>query len=54
MRDVVVVLIYVVFFALNIALFVLWQKRPTTSELEAREPVEVGRSRFGRPLKAKA
>lgn len=53
-RDIVVVLIYVVFFWLNIALFVLWQKRPTKSELETREPVEVGRSRFGRPLKAKA
>ena len=53
-RDVVVVLIYVAFFALNIALFVMWQKRPTRSELETREPVEVGRSRFGRPLKARA
>lgn len=53
-RDVVVALIYAVFFGLNIALFVLWQKRPTKSELETRAPVEVGRSRFGRPLKAKA
>ncbi len=53
-RDVLVVLIYVAFFAGNIALFVLWQKRPTESEVAAAVPVPAGRSRFGRPLKAKA
>jgi hypothetical protein len=53
-RDLVVVLIYVGFFALNIALFVMWQKRPTRSEVAEAEPKPIGRSRFGRPLKAKA
>lgn len=53
-RDPLVVLIYVAFFAGNIALFVLWQKRPTESEVAEATPVPAGRSRFGRPLKAKA
>ena len=53
-RDIAVVGIYVVFFGLNIALFVLWQDRKTKTEDEAEQPVVVGRSRFGRPLKAKA
>ena len=53
-RDVVVVGIYIVFFAINIALFVLWQDRKTKTEDAEEKPVVVGRSRFGRPLKAKA
>ena len=53
-RDPLVVLIYIAFFASNIATFVLWQKRVTVSEAAEREPVAVGKSRFGRPLKAKA
>jgi hypothetical protein len=57
-RDPAVVLIYVLFFAANIAMFVLWQKRPTVSEAaeraDAAPAVDAGRSRFGRPLKAKA
>jgi hypothetical protein len=57
-RDPLVVLIYVAFFAGNIAMFVLWQKRKTVSEVEAAADaapsVDAGRSRFGRPLKAKA
>jgi hypothetical protein len=53
-RDLLVVLIYVAFFAGTIALFVLWQKRPTVSEAAEATPVPAGRSRFGRPLKAKA
>jgi len=54
-RDVVVVGIYVVFFAANIALFVMWQNRKVKTEDDAEEKtVVVGRSRFGRPLKAKA
>ena len=53
-RDPAVVMIYIAFFASNIAMFVLWQKRPTVSEAAEREPVAVGKSRFGRPLKAKA
>jgi len=53
-RDPLVVLIYIAFFAGNIAMFVLWQKRPTVSEAAEATPVPAGRSRFGRPLKAKA
>jgi hypothetical protein len=54
-RDVVVVGIYLVFFAANIALFVMWQNRKVKTEDDAEEQtVIVGRSRFGRPLKAKA
>jgi hypothetical protein len=53
-RDIVVVGIYGAFFVGNLVLFSLWQKRPTESEAAAKEPVPAGRSRFGRPLKAKA
>ena len=53
-RDIVVVGIYITFFAINIALFVLWQGRTTKTEDAEEKPVVVGRSRFGRPLKAKA
>ena len=55
-RDVAVVGIYVVFFAANIALFVMWQNRKVKTDDDDTEekPVVVGRSRFGRPLKAKA
>ena len=53
-RDIVVVGIYVVFFARNIALIVKWQDRKTKTEDAEEKPVVVGRSRFGRPLKAKA
>lgn len=53
-RDVLVVGIYVVFFGTNIALFVKWQGRKTKPEDTEEKPVVVGRSRFGRPLKAKA
>lgn len=53
-RDIVAVGIYGLFFVGNVALFVLWQKRPTESEAAAKEPVPAGRSRFGRPLKARA
>jgi hypothetical protein len=53
-RDIVVVGAYGIFFAGNLLLFSLWQKRPTESEAATKEPVPAGRSRFGRPLKAKA
>ena len=53
-RDPLVVVIYNIFFGLNIALFVMWQKRPTQAEFAERTPVAAGTSRFGRPLKAKA
>jgi hypothetical protein len=54
-RDVAVVVIYNIFFVANIILFVKWQDRKPMAEAgdEARTVV-VGRSRFGRPLKAKA
>jgi hypothetical protein len=54
-RDIAVVTIYIVFFAVNIALFVMWQNRKVKTPDDAEEKtVVVGRSRFGRPLKAKA
>ena len=54
-RDIVVVGIYGVFFVGTIALFVMWQNRKVKSPDDAEEQtVVVGRSRFGRPLKAKA
>jgi hypothetical protein len=53
-RDVAVVGIYVIFFGANIALFVKWQDRKTKTDDDEEQPVVVGRSRFGRPLKAKA
>jgi hypothetical protein len=54
-RDVAVVGIYLVFFGANIFLFVKWQERKVKPpEDEEAETVVVGKSRFGRPLKAKA
>ena len=52
-RDVAVVVIYNIFFVANIILFVKWQDRKPASEEAEEKPVVVGRSRFGRPLKAK-
>jgi hypothetical protein len=53
-RDIAVVGIYGVFFGANIYLFVKWQERKVKPpEDEDAETVVVGRSRFGRPLKAK-
>ncbi|MFM7060251.1 MAG: hypothetical protein ACKOZL_03590 [Actinomycetes bacterium] len=56
LRDILVVGVYIVLFGINIALFVLWQKRPTAAQAEERKQasVDAGVSRFGRPLKAKA
>jgi hypothetical protein len=55
LRDIVVTMIYVIFLGINLKLFVMWQKR---NEVKAvPEPVEgapARRSRFGRPLRAKA
>jgi hypothetical protein len=53
-RDVAVVVLYNIFFVTNIILFVKWQDRKTAAEDTEEKPVVVGRSRFGRPLKAKA
>jgi len=60
LRDVVATGIYVVFFGLNLWLFVKWQQRPTQAEVAAAaEPAGdaapvTGTSRFGRPLRSKA
>jgi hypothetical protein len=57
LRDPLVVVIYLIFFGLNIAAFVMWQKRPTAAqaaEAAERPAVDAGKSRFGRPLKARA
>jgi hypothetical protein len=48
-RDIIVVGIYVVFFGLNLKLFVDWQKRGTADAEPAAEKPRV--SRFGRPLR---
>lgn len=54
-RDIAVVVLYNIFFVANIVLFVKWQDRkPQPADGEDEKPVVVGRSRFGRPLKAKA
>ena len=48
-RDIIVVLIYVIFFGLNLKLFVDWQKRGT--EPAAAAAAKPRTSRFGRPLR---
>ena len=48
-RDIIVVLIYGIALTLNVALFVLWQKRGQEPEAAAEETPK--RSRFGRPLR---
>jgi len=53
-RDVAVVGIYGIFFIANIILFVKWQDRKPKADATEEQAVIVGRSRFGRPLKAKA
>jgi hypothetical protein len=62
-KDTIAVLIYLVFFGAQIALAVLWQKRPApTAEAVAAaeappEPTAArpaGRSKFGRPLSRRA
>jgi amino acid transporter len=55
LRDIVVTGIYIIFLGLNLKLWVMWQKRYEVREAPA--PVEgapARRSRFGRPLRAKA
>ena len=58
-KDTVAVLIYLVFFAAQIAIAVLWQKRPAAGEVAVatEAPAEsarpAGRSKFGRPLSRK-
>ena len=48
-RDIIVVLIYGIAMALNVALFVMWQKRGQVKEEPAAEAPK--KSRFGRPLR---
>jgi hypothetical protein len=55
LRDIVVTGIYIIFLGLNLKLWVMWQKRHEVKA--APEPAEgapARRSRFGRPLRAKA
>jgi len=59
LRDVVVILIYVVVLTTNVAIMAQWQKRPkagTKPEVVAVEPTArpAGISRFGRPLSRRA
>ena len=55
LRDLVVVVIYGVFFLLNLRLWVLWQGRLVPKPEPAVEEGKVVRtSRFGRPVKSKA
>lgn len=55
MRDIVTVLIYVVMLGLNLKLWSLWQHRHEVKEPSAEEAgAPARRSRFGRPLRAKA
>jgi hypothetical protein len=47
-RDIIVVGIYLVFFGLNLALFMKWQNRGKEPAVQAEKPRT---SRFGRPLR---
>ena len=51
-RDIIVVLIYGIVLVLNVALFVLWQKRGQAEEAPADAPEK--KSRFGRPLRRRS
>jgi len=52
LRDILVVGIYLFFFALNLAIFVMWQKQGDAKPAAADAPTK--RSRFGRPLRKQA
>jgi hypothetical protein len=55
LRDIVVTGIYIVFLGVNLKLWVMWQKRHEVREVPApAEGAPARRSRFGRPLRAKA
>lgn len=55
LRDIVVALMYVVFLGVNLKLWVMWQKRHEVREQAATATdTPARRSRFGRPLRAKA
>jgi hypothetical protein len=55
LRDIVVTVIYVVFLGANLKLWVMWQRRHEVHEPAAvAGDAPVRRSRFGRPLRAKA
>jgi hypothetical protein len=54
LRDIVVTGMYVQFLAINVILWVKWQKRFEVKEAPAEETAPARRSRFGRPLKRRA
>jgi hypothetical protein len=51
LRDIVVTMIYGAMLGLNIALFVMWQKRNVVAEKPADDATPAKRSRFGRPVR---
>jgi hypothetical protein len=51
LRDIVVTMIYGAMLGLNIALFVMWQKRNVVVEKPAADATPAKRSRFGRPVR---
>jgi hypothetical protein len=51
-RDIIVVLIYVVLFGLNLYLFAAWQKRGQEPAEAVEAPPKT--SRFGRPLRRRS
>lgn len=62
LRDIIATVIYVVVLGGNVAMFAMWQKRPTAAALAASQAKAVesggsrpgGMSRFGRPITKKA
>lgn len=54
LRDVIVVGIYLVFFSMNLAFFVMWQKHGEAKPAAAATDAPTKRSRFGRPLRKQA
>jgi hypothetical protein len=62
LRDIIATVIYVVVLVTNVAMFAMWQKRPTAAAKAAAEAKAIetggtrpgGMSRFGRPITKKA
>lgn len=54
LRDIVTVVIYGAVLMTNLKLFVMWQQRHQVTETPADEGTPARRSRFGRPVRAKA
>lgn len=54
LRDIIVVVVYLVFFGANLALWSLWQKRTVAADSDGAAPAAPEKkrtSRFGRPLR---